>query len=267
MMRRVLREESGQVLIAGAFLVALATLLLVAAVDLGTLHVARARLQAAADAASLAGVQEAEPRFEFEVTPVFVTDFFRKDSQLPPADLIKYKIPRYVQERRAESVTVWYTEPGLPTPIQSTTIYFDPPVKNYKQAARASGEIDPNWRILDWDPDWVTVDVLIGWDVTYVGGYEKRIVDAWVELADWPARASAEEAMLRNARAWRNVDRMEFLGPWLVDDSVNRSRRRVEYVVNRAVMAVRTQILGSLRGGSDYVLVNVRNQAAEAEFR
>lgn len=224
-MARVLRDERGQVLIAGAFLVALATLLLVAAVDLGTVHLARARLQAAADAAALAGVQEAEPRFEFEVRPVFRTDFFSVGSVLPEPEQIKSKTPEYVTEYEK------HTDP-------------------------VTGEE-------------VTVEKerLIGWWITYVAGFEKRVVDAWVMLADWPARARAEEAMARNANAWRQIDRMEFVGPWLVDDSVNWSKTRVEYVVNRAVLGVRTQILGRLRGGSDYVFVNVRNQAAEAGFR
>jgi hypothetical protein len=266
-MARVLKDDRGQVLVAGAFLVALAALLLVAAVDLGTVHLARARLQAAADAAALAGVQEAEPRFEFEVNPVFVTEFFPNGAQLPPPEAIKSKTPRYVQEQRARSVTVEYTVRGWTRPIQRTTIGFSPPVKDYVAAAYASGRIDPSWEILGWDPDWTTVDVLVGWDVTYVGGYEKRVVDAWVELPGWPARASAEEAMARNARVWRQLDRMEFVGPWVVDDAVNWSKTRVEYVVNRAVMGVRTQILGRLRGGSDYIFVNVRDQAAEAGFR
>jgi hypothetical protein len=197
----------------------------VAAVDLGTVHLARARLQAAADAAALAGVQEAEPRFEFEVRPVFRTDFFSVNSTLPEPDEIKEKTPEYVTEyeQRTDPVT---------------------------------GEV-------------VTVKKkrLVGWWITYVAGYEKRVLDAWVDLPDWPARASAEEAMYRNARVWKQIDRMEFVGPWLVDDAVNWSKTKVEYVVNRAVMGVRTQILGRLRGGSDYIFINVRNQAAEAGFR
>ena len=55
-----LREESGVALVMATLWMSVIVLLLVAAVDLGVLAVARARLQAAADAAALAGVQEAK---------------------------------------------------------------------------------------------------------------------------------------------------------------------------------------------------------------
>lgn len=55
-----LRGESGMALALAALWMSVIVLLLVAAVDLGVLAVARARLQAAGDAAALAGVQEAE---------------------------------------------------------------------------------------------------------------------------------------------------------------------------------------------------------------
>lgn len=57
---KLLREEGGFVFALAAMWFSVVVLLFVAAVDFGVLSVARARLQAAGDAAALAGVQEAE---------------------------------------------------------------------------------------------------------------------------------------------------------------------------------------------------------------
>jgi hypothetical protein len=92
---RLVREERGQVLIWAACLVSVAALLLVLVVDVGVLHVARAKLQAAADAAALAAVQESRPVFEFEVRPVVKEEFFPVGSALPDPEQTIEKKARY----------------------------------------------------------------------------------------------------------------------------------------------------------------------------
>jgi len=251
---RALRDERGQALVVGAFAVLVMALALVLAADLATVHLARARLQAACDAAALAAVQEASPQFQFEVTPVYATEFFPVGSQLPDPEQIDWKEPRYEWRDVYEYVVYYYDTRDFTWELHSKA-YKNPPSSypSYWRVEAAGWEKTGEER------------VLVGWDVRYVVGHDKRMTDAWLDLADWEASLAAREALRRNAYAWAR-EGLEFVGPWLADEDLAASKRQVQYTVKDGVLAVRTQLLGRLLGGSEYVFVHVRGQSAEVSL-
>lgn len=76
MMGRILREEKGTVLIMATMSFTVALLILVLLIDIGQMHIMRARLQTAIDAGTLAAVHTAKVEATQELRPNLVTRFF-----------------------------------------------------------------------------------------------------------------------------------------------------------------------------------------------
>lgn len=128
------RDERGSVLVMACMVITVSVLFLALVLDLGRVWIVRARLQAAADAATLAAVQNAQVLVEKKKEPIIVTEFFGVSEQLPAEGSIQKKEPRY--EYR--------------------------PVRN-----RHGTVIGWEPRLIGWDVTYIKElqDVVVGWDV------------------------------------------------------------------------------------------------------
>jgi hypothetical protein len=93
MRRALLKKESGSVLVMATFVVAFTLVIAALVLDLGQMWVIRARLQAAADAATLAAVQCTKVAVSKKAVPQVASDFFRVGEDLPPSEDILEKDP------------------------------------------------------------------------------------------------------------------------------------------------------------------------------
>lgn len=209
------KDERGQVLIAASFVVTVGLLFLALVCDAGMLHVMRARLQTAADAGTLAAVQEnAHVRVKKDLVPVYSTEFFGAGEDLPPEEYISSKEP--VTEKR--------------------------PVYRRIDGRRVRVGYE---------------DVLVGYNVTYVAGWEERVTDVALDLWEPECRPTAQQVMSMNLAA--SPEGFGSVGPFIVEDSAEPGSFRASYRIDEAAL-----LLESLFFPGDWRAVSVKSEATAA---
>lgn len=187
-MQSFLREERGTVLIMATFMFTLALLFLVLLVDIGTMHIMKARLETAVDAATLAAVQTTKVEATFETREHLVRNIFLVDQGSQVASL-------EAQGRVKSKQEIGHME---------TRTVEDP----------LTGQIVKK-----------EVFVLDGWYVIYRDGWDRVVTKVEPKLDQVEADEAAREVIRMNVLEWMNKEPGivgTFVGPITSEDYTGR---------------------------------------------